>query len=255
VETCCADLGAPESLATLPKTWWGVIHLAAASVPSLFATPAPVVSNLQITLNLLEHLESARVLLVSSCHVYGPADSPRKEDDPIVPQGRYGLSKHLCEQLLPHYLQKLDLRVARPFNHLGPGMRPELMIPSLVRRIAEHPAGDESPLMMQGLNSIRDFIDVRDIASAYLAILGLDAPRHRTFNVCTGTGHSIEQIAQTALELAGSRRPVAFERRPNSPDDIPYLVGDPSRLQEASGWMPSFPLAESLRAVLKSINP
>ena len=254
VESLCADLGDPKSLEALPRVWWGVIHLAAASVPSLFATPAPVVSNLQITLNLLEHLESARVLLVSSCHVYGPADTLRREEDPIVPQGRYGLSKHLCEQLLPHYLQKLDLRVARPFNHLGPGMRPELMIPSLVRRIQEHPPEDRSPLRMHGLNSVRDFIDVRDIASAYLAILELDDPRERTFNVCTGMGHSIEQIAYAALEIVGAKRSVAFESHPNSPDDIPFLVGDPSRLQAASSWKPSFPLAESLRAVLKSIN-
>jgi len=254
VETRSVDLGDPKSLGALSRSWWGVIHLAAASVPSLFATPAPVVSNLQITLNLLEHLEAARVLLVSSCHVYGPADSPRKEDDPIVPQGRYGLSKHLCEQLLPHYLQKLDLRVARPFNHLGPGMRPELMIPSLVRRIAEHPAGDLSPLRMQGMDSVRDFIDVRDIASAYLAILELEAPRHRTFNVCSGEGHSIRQVAETALEIAGAKRAVEFQSRPNSAEDIPYLVGDPSRLREACAWHPSFTLAESLRAVLKSIN-
>jgi nucleoside-diphosphate-sugar epimerase len=85
VETRCVDLADPVSLATLPRRWWGVIHLAGASVPSHFATSAPVVSNLQITLNLLEHLEEARVLLVSSCHVYAPADTPRREGDLVLP--------------------------------------------------------------------------------------------------------------------------------------------------------------------------
>ncbi len=254
VETRWIDLADPEGLVALPRVWWGVIHLAGASVPSHFATSAPVISNLQITLNLLEHLEAGRVILVSSCHVYAPADTPRHEDDAIVPQGRYGLSKHLCEQLLPHYQQKLDIRVARPFNHIGSGMRPALMIPSLVRRILDHPPGDTAPVVMKGLNSIRDFIDVRDVASGYLAMLELEAPSHRTFNICTGIGHSIEEVVRQALEILGAQRSVEFESHPSSLDDIPYLVGDPGRLQDSSGWRPAFSLADSLRAVMKSIN-
>ena len=255
VETRCIDLAIPESLATLPRTWWGVIHLAAASVPRLFVTTAPVVSNLQITLNLLEHLEAGRVILVSSCHVYAPGSTPRREDDPILPQGRYGLSKHLCEQLLPHYQQKLDIRVARPFNHIGSGMRPELMIPSLIRRLLDHPVGNTSPLVMKGLDSVRDFIDIRDIATAYLAILELESPVHRTFNVCTGTGYSIGDVAREALSILGANRLVEFEQHPSSSEDIPYLVGDPARLQECSNWRAAFSLTESLRAVMKSVHP
>ena len=29
----------------------------------------------------------------------------------------------------------LDVRVARPFNHLGPGQRPELVVPSLLATV------------------------------------------------------------------------------------------------------------------------
>ena len=173
------DLRDAGSLAELPRTWDGVIHLAGASIPSLFATPAPVLLNLELTLNLLNHLQDSRVLLVSSSHVYGPTVARCKESDPIAPQGLYGLSKHLVEQVAPHYQERLDVRVARPFNHLGPGLRPELMVPSLLRRLAALPE-DGSPVLMEGLNSTRDFIDVRDVAEAYLAILELEAPAHRT---------------------------------------------------------------------------
>ena len=245
------DLEDPASIVDLPREWFGVIHLAGSSIPSLFATTAPVVFNIHLTLNLLEHLQSARVLLVSSCHVYAPSDSPRKEDDSIVPQGRYGLSKHLLEQTVPHYLPKLDLRVARPFNHLGPGQRPELVIPSLLRRLANHPKDDSEPVSMQGINSIRDFVDVRDVVAAYLAILELEGPAQRTFNVCTGRGHSIGEVVQTVLDLLGSHRVIRFTRKPNSLDDIPYLVGDPSRLQACSEWSPKVPLADSISTMLK----
>jgi len=249
VEPIYADLSDPSSLAKVRRGWDGVIHLAGASIPSLFTTTAPVAQNVAMSLNLLEHLQEARVLLVSSCHVYDPSDRPRLEDDPIVPQGLYGLSKHLVEQLSPHYAKRLDIRIARPFNHLGPHQRLELVIPSLLRRLAatKHESG---PVRMQGMNSVRDFIDVRDVAAAYLAILELDSPAHRTFNVCTGTGRSIGELVALVLRLLGSEREVLFEGRPNSSDDIPFLVGSPDRLSAESGWSPKQTLEQSLRDML-----
>jgi len=247
VEFRSVDLRDAGSLTALSRTWDGVIHLAGASIPSLFASPAPVLLNLELTLNLLNHLRESRVLLVSSCHVYGPTAARCKETDPIAPQGLYGLSKHLVEQVAPHYQERMEVRVARPFNHLGPGLRPELMVPSLLRRLAALP-DDDSPVQMEGLNSTRDFIDVRDVAAAYLAILELEAPAFRTFNVCTGQGHSIEAVVRTAMALLGRVRPVQFRDWPNSSGDIPYLVGDPDRLA-AAGWRARYTLPDSLSSM------
>ena len=250
VKTLVMDLQDLSSMAGLPRSWDGVIHLAGASIPSHFSTPAPVTFNLGITLNLLEHLRDSKVLLVSSCHVYAPSDRLRREDDPIVPQGLYGLSKHLVEQVAPRYQGALDVCVARPFNHLGPGLRPELMLPSLLQRLASAPADEGSPILMKGLNSVRDFIDVRDVVSAYLAILDLEAPAHRTFNVCTGRATSIEDVVQTVLRLQGRSREVHFQGSPNSTDDIPFLVGDPGRLAADAGWTAQHSLEDSLRSMM-----
>jgi GDP-4-dehydro-6-deoxy-D-mannose reductase len=250
VQVHCADLLDPASLAGLPRAWDGVIHLAGESIPSLFATVSPVVMNLQTTLTLLEHLEPTRVLLVSTCHVYAPSQEVRLETSPVGPRGRYGLSKHLMEQMAAHYGDRLDLRIARPFNHLGQGQRPELVIPSLLRRLAHLRPGQGEPVLMEGFDSMRDFIDVRDVAEAYLAILGLDAAAPRCFNVCTGEGRSIGEVARTVMDLLGRPAAVEFRERPHSGDDNPFLVGSPALLQAHSGWRPRFGLADSLRSML-----
>lgn len=253
-EALVVDLQDPASLKDLPRVWDGVVHLAGASIPSLFATPAPVVFNLEITLNLMEHLRDTKVILVSSCHVYAPSSEPRKESDAIVPQGRYGLSKHLVEQVTSHYQGILDVRVARPFNHLGPGQRPELVVPSLLRRLSSAAPDLLSPVQMVGWDSVRDFIDVRDVVSAYMAILDLEMPAHTTFNVCTGRATSIRDVVQTVLDLQGVEREIRFQDRPNSTDDIPFLVGDPSRLHEASGWAARYSLSDSLQSMLQTLH-
>jgi len=251
VERLVLDLRDASSLKALPRVWDGVVHLAGASIPSTFATTVPVMQNLEITLHLLEHLRDSKVLLVSSCHVYAPSGQRRKETDPIVPQGRYGLSKHLVEQLAPHFQGRLDVRVARPFNHLGPGQRPELVVPSLLRRLADAGPDDAAPIQMAGWDSVRDFIDVRDVVSAYLAILELDSPAHATFNVCTGRATSIGELLQTVLDLLGRRREIRFQGSPNSSDDIPYLVGDPSLMAQA-GWTARHGLSDSLLTMIQS---
>ncbi len=249
-----ADLADPASLAAVPREWDLVIHLAAASIPSLFSTVAPVASKVQITLNLLDHLRGARVLLASSCHVYAPSSEPRRESDPILPQGRYGLSKHLVEQLAPYYSRTLDVRVARPYNHLGPGLRPELVVPSLLRRLAAAPRGDRSPVVMQGRNSVRDFIDVRDVVAAYLAILELPRAADAVFNVCSGRGCTIAELVREVLRLVGAEREVVFQEHAMSSDDTPVMVGDPTKLARAAGVRARHGLAESLSTMLAEIE-
>lgn len=250
VEPLFGDLGDPASLVDLPREWDSVIHLAGVTIPSEFKTSAPVLQNVAMGLNLLEHLESAKVLLVSSAHVYGPTLELRRESDPILPQGRYGLSKHLLEQLAPAFASKLDIRIARPFNHLGAGLRPELMVPSLLRRLEALDPSDASPVVMKGTNSIRDFIDVRDVTSAYLAILELEAPEHRVYNVCTGQGRSVAEVVHAVLDLLGTHREVVFENRMLSSDDNPFLVGSCERLTNATGWHPRVSLESSLKSML-----
>ena len=252
VESHCIDLRDREALNRLPRVWDWVIHLAGASIPSQFTSADLILLNTQLTLNLLEHLQGGRVLLVSSCHVYAPSLERRTEASRIVPQGRYGLSKHLLEQMAGHYEPKLDIRIARPFNHLGANQRPELVIPSLLRRIQEAGSADASPIVMKGTNSTRDFVDVADVVSAYQAILQIEAPEHRVFNVCTGNPQSIKDVAVAALGILGIQREVIFEGHPNSEDDNPFVVGSPARLMAASPWAPRVPIRASLEKMLSA---
>jgi GDP-4-dehydro-6-deoxy-D-mannose reductase len=252
VEAIQLDLQDRTSLASLPRQWDSVIHLAGASIPNHFTSPDLVILNTLLTLNLLEHLEEAKVLLVSSCHVYAPSDLVRTEDSPLLAQGRYGLSKHLIEQMADHYRRRLDIRIARPFNHLGPYQRPELVIPSLLRRLQEGGVHDTSPVVMKGTNSTRDFVDVEDVVAAYLSIIQIDSPRHQCFNVCTGIPRTIREVVEITLQLLGTARDIVFEGHPNSDDDNPFVVGSPARLMEASGWQARIPIARSLERMLLS---
>lgn len=244
-----ADLLKPDSLADLPTEWWGVIHLAAHTVPSSFADDSALRDNVDMTRNLLERLDPTRFLFASSGLVYAPSRTQVNEDSLIEPQGPYGASKYLCEDLLRKFSDRLDVRIARPFNHVGPGMQPKLAIPSIMRRVLDSRLSD-APIEMLGQDSTRDFIDVRDVVAAYVTILGLDSPEHDTYNVCTGRPTSIRAVVETALGILGIERDVRFAEEAISADDTSWLVGDSSRLSEETDWAPMFSLTDSLRDML-----
>ena len=244
-----ADLLTAASLDELATTWSGVVHLAGNTVPGAFRDSDSALANASMTLTLLEHLEAGRVLFASSALVYGPRTQPHSEDEALDPQGLYGLSKFLCEQLVGVYAKRLDIMTVRPFNHVGPGMQPGLAIPAILDRVAEART-KRAPIEMSGRDSVRDFIDVRDVVAAYVALLELSDPPHRIFNVCTGEGQSIRHVVETALAITGLEREVRFAETAMSGDDTSILVGDPTRLRRATGWEPRYSLEQSLRGML-----
>jgi GDP-4-dehydro-6-deoxy-D-mannose reductase len=247
------DLTRANDVKRLAVNWWAVVHLASNSVPQSFNSTSDTLANVAMTLELLEHLAPCRFLFVSSCQVYQPGSGSLSETSPTRPPGRYGMSKLLCEHAVLARADRHDVRIARPFNHLGPGMVATLAIPSLIRRLcSEHET--EAPLRMHGQNSVRDFIDVEDVVSAYLALIQVDGPRERVFNVCTGVPRSIGDVAAVVLALMGSRRTVEFENAKLSSDDSQRLVGDATRLTKITGWRPARTLEQSLRAMLREVS-
>lgn len=243
VAWCPVDLLDRLSVSSLPTDTPLVLHLASETVPSKFTDFDPLVDSVEITLNLCRHLRSGRLLFASSCLVYGASENPLTEDDRVNPRGNYGLAKALCETIVLR-ASGIDAVVARPFNHIGPGMRPDLAIPSIIRRVRD--AADGATIEMAGLDSIRDFLDVDDIVEAYFTILAAQNSGFRLFNVCSGDPTSIlEMVRKTAFVMNRAIGNVYFNHDPGSADDTSAIVGDSRRIQNI-GWTPQYTLDHSL---------
>lgn len=242
-----ADLTDPASFDTIAREYWGIAHFANLSIPAAYSDDSIIAQSVAMTTGLLEHVQSARFLFPSSCHVYAPGNEVKDEDSPTRPEGRYGQAKLAAEKLVLS-VDHIDARIARPFNHIGRHMTAGLMIPSLAERVRNAEPGE--PIAMQGKNSVRDFLDVRDIVRAYIAMLELDSPPARTFNVCSGNAVSIRELAERFVRMADQNNPVVFEDHAQSADDTDSLVGNPSRLQEMTGWSPLISLDDSIRSLL-----
>ena len=258
----CCDLREVSALTALvaqvqPEM---VVHLAGQSnVPASFADPeGTLANNILGALHLLDacrtHEPKARLLIVSSNEVYGPAPpeaQPLREDRPLRPVNPYAVSKAAQEMLALQYAHSygLDVVVARPFNHIGPGQTDRFVVSAFARQVVEVERGERQSVAVGNLDVARDFTDVRDVVRAYVLLLEHGA-RGGIYNIGRGMAVQIAGVLDTLCRLA--RVHVTVERDPTRmrPSDAPVMMGDTARLRQATGWEPQISLTQSLSETL-----
>jgi len=141
-----------------------------------------------------------RVVLASSCAVYGDATQPPvREDNVLRPQSPYAASKAMGESLAESFFHSYGLEAVslRFFNVYGPRQRADseyaAAIPRFVDRLSR---GLPAMIFGDGLQT-RDFIHVKDVARA-LKLAG-EAPsealnQRRVFNIGSGQPTTILEL-------------------------------------------------------------
>ncbi|WP_022966097.1 GDP-mannose 4,6-dehydratase [Denitrificimonas caeni] len=240
-----------------------VIHLAAIShVPTSFSLPVLTwQTNVLGTVNMLEALHKyapqAFLLFVSSSEVYGEAfkcNQPLAEDSPCQPMNPYAASKLAAELACQQYFkQGLQGVIARPFNHIGPGQSEAFVTAAFAKQIAAIEQGLQTPTLQVGnLSASRDFLDVRDVCAAYLALIDLrNTPlEQRIFNIASGVPCSIQEVLDTLQSLSSTSIHIALDPQRLRPSDIPFAVGNSQRLRATTHWQPQHTLATALQSLL-----
>lgn len=189
--------------------------------------------------------------------VYGDAAKagrPLDETVPVAPVGDYACTKAAADMVLGALAgQGLRCLRMRPFNHAGPGQSEDFVVSAFAAQVARIEAGQAEPVIRVGnLDASRDFLDVRDVARAYAAVMaeGSDAAPGEILNIASGVATPIQQILD--MLVAMSRVELTLERDPArlQPSDLPVVVGDAQRIRTLFGWQPRHELRETLAATL-----
>lgn len=232
------------------------IHLAAESfVPNAATNPSAVFQiNTVATVNLLNafqrHAPHARILLVSTSHVYGhPATSqPLHEDAPFRPQSQYAASKCAAEMAAISFFEEhgLNIFIARPGNHTGPGQGTRFVVPAFAEQLHKIKSGQIPPALTVGnLDSIRDFSDVRDVARAYRLLLDKGQPG-LAYNISSCNRMPIRQILEQLAAIAGVHPEIHVSPQLYRPTNATPPL-DINRLRTHTGWAPTIDFESTLR--------
>lgn len=224
-----------------------ILLLASGSVPSTFPNSLAdeAACNLHPYANLLSKVTAnQRVIYVSSGGtVYGEArtDSGSREDDELRPCSMYGLVKAMIEQTVVYYARKnlYQFVILRPSNPIGPP----------VWRLSEKGIKHQQGVLMNFLNTIanggvvtqigdesvlRDYFDVRDLASCIVSIVERPDLTGVTINAGSGVGLSIPRLLDIIRNIIGKRFEV--DERPARPFDVKRSILDVSAAHDLLGW-------------------
>lgn len=235
-----------------------VIHLAArvhGLMGNLNSQGSMFYDNAKINMNVIEaarRVDVQKIVAMGSVAMYSDTvPLPMKESDvwdgpPHFSESGYGHAKRAMLAQLSAYKEQygLDYAVALSTNLFGPKDRFDEVkghvLPSLISKFHR---GSQlgGPVVVWGSGSAtRDFLYSKDAAIALQLMLERG---EGTYNLATGTHHSIRETAELISRIAGFTKEITWDR--DKPDGQSVREYDISRLN-ALGWEPTYTLEQAL---------
>lgn len=199
---------------------------------------AILATNLLGTAHLLEALRghAYRALVhTGSSSEYGHKEAPLRETDLPEPRTDYGVSKAAATMLcLAEAYQDKPVSVVRVFSAYGPWEEPTRLVPYLMDCCLR----GENPRVTAGQQP-RDFVHVDDVVR--LLRLAADLPQARGHVLHAGTGcqHTVLDMIETVMEVAGGGRLQAeYGGEPTRADEPRCWVASIEETTRLTGWRP-----------------
>lgn len=208
--------------------------------------------NVTGTLNLLralKEIEYSNLIFTSSSEVYGNNKSPFSEDSPLMPASPYSLSKAYAEHLITTFSGTYDKNytILRLFNFYGKNMSENFFIPQLISTLNRN----ENFEMTEGKQK-RDFLYVEDVIQALILSARNNNSRREIFNVCSGTGVSLKELAEEVERNMPGKGKVLYGAIPYRKNEVWEMIGDNTKIKQKLGFSLSFLLKQGIELCIKN---
>ncbi len=192
-----------------------------------------------------------KVVYASSAAVYGDAAPvPAAETDPPRPVTPYGADKLGCElhARVATLLYGVPTVGLRPFNIYGPRQDPSSPYSGVISIFTDR-LRRNLPITIYGDGQqVRDFVAVADAVAFFLAAMAAEDAAGEVFNICTGRGTTIADLAHLVADRLGVR-PTIEGAAPRQ-GDIRTSIGDPARAARTLRCTAGIGVRQGLAALL-----
>ena len=183
------------------------------------------------------------------------------EDAPLAPRNVYADTKLAQEHLAASWARTTNGHAValRYHNVYGPGMPQDTPYAGVASFFRSSLAAGRAPRVFEDGGQRRDFVHVRDIASATVAALEAVGPGGsgvpggpgalRAYNVGSGTPRTVLDLAAALADAHGGPDPIVTgEYRLG---DVRHITASSERIQRELGWQPAVPFTEGVAEFAK----
>ncbi len=237
-----------------------VFHFAARTSPPQFEFDLlqGFKTNVIGTLNVLKAAADngvKRVVLASSSATYGSMVSPGKEDMPIYGHDNmYATTKLFDEYLGRYYTIRNELEVIslRLFNTYGIGENSKGLYSSVISKFLEAVLHKEDPVIYDEGKQSRDFIYVKDVATASIAAMQNGIPGEN-YNVGTGHTYSFNEIIKEISEALNVKIIPKYAKNPFKNYQM-FTQADIGKSFRDLNWKPQYDLKKGIVEIAEAIG-
>ena len=222
-----------------------LIHLAESNSNESFLSNAKKSLD---TIEVLSRKRYRRIIYISSAVLYGDASSIiHSPKDKIFLNTLYSKEKFHSEKVVLRNSNGIVLRLA---NVYGPNMSKKSVLSQILEQIPK-----KADLEVRDVNAIRDFVWIEDIVQG-ISIVALSdqnfEKQFRIYNLGTGVGTSIGNLARLTLDLSGhSERLIVSQSREIKKS---VIILDYSETHQIFGWKPNTSIESGVKKILKINN-
>lgn len=195
-----------------------------------------------------------RFYQASTSELFGGLTCPKEgydESSPFHPRSPYGVAKLAAFWAVKNYREAYGLFACNGIlhNHSSPRRGYDFATRKITRGVARVKLGLQETLKMGNLAAFRDEGHSKDYVRAMWMMLQTDDPED--YLVATGSGATIREMFEYVCELADLNPAVVYEMDPRfmRPSEVPFLLGNPSKIKRQLGWEPEY----SWKALLKEM--
>jgi UDP-glucose 4-epimerase len=219
-------------------------------VPSIERPAEYMDANVMGTVRVLEAARAAgvkKLVYAASSSCYGLAQTPTREDHPIIPLYPYALSKYQGEQAAFHWhkVYGLPVNAIRIFNAYGIRSRTSGAYGAVFGVFLKQKLANKPFTVVGDGTQTRDFLYVRDVAEAFFAATQADKVGE-VWNLGAGKPQSVNRL----VELLGGEV-TYLPKRPGEPD---CTFADISKIQRDLGWSPKISFEDGVGRILANIE-
>jgi len=238
-----------------------IYNLAAQShVRVSFEVPESTVDTIVMgTMRLLEAarhvVPNARFYQASSSEMFGDNPNyPQDEDTALMPASPYACAKVFSHHLIRNYRESYGMHASSGilFNHESPRRGETFVTRKITLAAARIKLGLQDKLYLGNLNSKRDWGFAGDYVEMMWLMLQQDEPDD--YVVATGRTHTVRSFLEVVFEHAGLdiEKHVEIDERLFRPQEVPLLLGDPSKARNKLGWSPKVGFEELAKIMYES---
>lgn len=202
-------------------------------------------------LNLLTaclNSRTKRFIQASSASIYGNTRTlPVNENTLPNPLSPYAVAELAAENYAKtfHHIYGLETVCLRYFNVYGP-RQTYSPYSGAVTIFLNQLLQNKSLTIFGDGNQTRDFIYVEDIIQANLLALNTEKANGETFNIATGTPHTINELVNTLKEKLGKQHLTSIYTDAR-PGDIKHSYANIDKAEKTLRYNPKFPLDEGIK--------